>query len=228
MKNKFIVIDTETAPLPHCDGCDPLNMLVYDLGYIITDLDGIVYEKQSLVIRETFRNVDLMQSAYYANKIPAYVAGLMIGEWVEMPFIDAWKQLTNDCKKHGVKRAYAYNARFDRDVLNTTIKHYSKGFKECFLPYGVKWYDIMAFARNAYSKNKRFIKYCELTGQMNSKGKPSMKAETLYRYIIRNVEFTEAHTAVKDCEIEADILRQCYKTNAKRPKTIGAFTPRQK
>ena len=67
-----IVVDCETAP---CDktikGVTPTNMLVYDVGWVVTDKRGRVYEERSFVNADIFLDEKaLMQSAYYANKIP--------------------------------------------------------------------------------------------------------------------------------------------------------------
>lgn len=220
MAKKFVVIDTETAPLPGCVGCDPTAMVVYDIGWIITDNTGAIYERRSFVVHETFRDETLMTSAYYADKIPTYNAGLVAGAWRESTFLDIYKQFSDDCRKYGIKKIWAYNARFDRDVLNTTIAHYSNGFRKVFLPFGCKFYDIMTYARTAIASMKRYVKWCNSTGNLNRYNKPSMTAETIYRFLIKDGEFKEAHTALADCDIELHILQQCKRRKGKQPKPL--------
>ena len=73
-KNYYIVFDTETA-----NGFD--DPMVYDIGGAVIDKKGNVYETFSFVIYEVFCNMnDLMQSAYYANKIPMYKEQITKGE----------------------------------------------------------------------------------------------------------------------------------------------------
>ena len=65
-KAYFLTIDTETANTLD----DPI---VYDIGGAIHDKQGKVYETFSFVIYETFvLCADLMETAYYADKIPMY------------------------------------------------------------------------------------------------------------------------------------------------------------
>lgn len=220
---KFIVLDTETAPTAHCQGVDPLEMRVYDAGWLVVDEFGVIYERRSFIISETFRNANMMQSAYYANKLPLYYAGLLTGEWIEKPFYEVWKQFAADVKKYKVRKVWAYNARFDRDTLNSTLEEYSNGFRSVFLPFGVKFYDIMAYAKTAITNKKKYAKYCNLTGSLNGLGKPSNSAETVYRYLTQNIAFNEAHTALQDCEIELAILLSCRKTRKKQPKPLGCM-----
>ena len=66
-KSYYMVFDTETS-----NGLD--DPIVYDIGFAIVDKKGNVYEAKSFVIYETFCKMkDLMQSAYYADKIPNYI-----------------------------------------------------------------------------------------------------------------------------------------------------------
>ena len=63
---KFLVIDTET-----CDSVE--QPLPYDIVYAICDRKGTIYLKRSFIVAETFLDMkDVMQSAYYAEKIPRY------------------------------------------------------------------------------------------------------------------------------------------------------------
>ena len=65
-KKKFLVLDVETANDVNCP-------LVYDLGFAVCDKYGKIYEKQSMLIYEIYRGErELMNSCYYANKIPEY------------------------------------------------------------------------------------------------------------------------------------------------------------
>ena len=67
-----IVLDCETAPCDRTfEEVEPLNMLAYDIGWVVTDKRGIVYEKRSFIVADIFLDEqDLMNSAYYAKKNP--------------------------------------------------------------------------------------------------------------------------------------------------------------
>ena len=73
-KSYFLVFDTETT-----NGLD--DPIMYDLGGAVIDKKGKVYETFSLIIDEVFNGMkDLMQSAYYAKKIPMYEEQIAKGE----------------------------------------------------------------------------------------------------------------------------------------------------
>ena len=56
-----IVIDTETAPLDKdIDGVSPNNMFVYDIGWLVTDKRGNVYEKRSSINSDIFIDFKLI------------------------------------------------------------------------------------------------------------------------------------------------------------------------
>ena len=76
-----MILDCETCP---CDkdfnGVSPFNMLVYDLGWVVADKRGKIYRTRSFVNKDIFLGEkDLMQSAYYAEKIPQYIEDLENG-----------------------------------------------------------------------------------------------------------------------------------------------------
>ena len=215
-KQCFIVLDTETAPIVPSSEVDPHNMLVYDIGWIVTDWSGVIYERHSFVVRETFRNIDLMNSAYYANKLPLYYQGLLTGEWVEDSFLNIWKLFQDECRKYNVHKVWAHNAYFDCTTLNTTLNRYSNGFRGYFLPYKANWYDTMKYARTTIAATKKYKRWCKLTGETSHNGsRPSLRAESLYKYLTKNIGFVEAHTALQDAEIELSILRACKRRGGK-------------
>ena len=65
-KEMYLVIDTET--------CNTIEQpLPYDIGYAICDRYGNIYLERSFIVAEMFLDrKDLMQSAYFAEKIPQY------------------------------------------------------------------------------------------------------------------------------------------------------------
>lgn len=210
----YIVIDTETAPAENFNPHDMANTsLVYDLGYIVTD--GVrVFARRSFVVAETFDNDQLMNSAYYADKLPQYHEG-MGDQWEKMPFLAIWAQFKEDCKTYGVRDVWAYNARFDRDTLNNTIETYSNGFVRFFFPYNVTIKDIWSAAGDTVCNTNKYVVWCIRNGYVKpNTGNPLTTAETVYRYLT-NSDFVEAHTALTDCEIENYILQRIRKRKQK-------------
>lgn len=62
---KYIVLDTETTNSLD----DPIT---YDIGWAVIDENGEVYETASYVVADVFLDRELMESAYFADKIPQY------------------------------------------------------------------------------------------------------------------------------------------------------------
>lgn len=218
---KFIVLDTEAAPMPGCEGCQPEKMLVYDLGWIVTDEEGIIYEQRSIVINETFDNYGLMLSAYYCDKIPMYYMGIKEGTWSRMSFKDAMRLFASDVREYGVKDVWAYNARFDWIVLNNTVREYSNGYKYSFFPYNVRIRCIMEYAKNGITTTKKYLRFCEERGLLTPKGRPRVTAEAVFTYLSENDTFKEAHTALEDAKIELSILKTCKQRHYKAPKPLN-------
>ena len=122
--NYLMGLDTET-----CNGIlvnDKLDLsqsIVYDIGWVITDKKGRIYETRSFLIYEVFVMMkDVMASAYYADKIPMYWEQVKSGQRKLVKFSTMYNQFWEDVKKYGVKNAFAHNARFDVNALNNTIR----------------------------------------------------------------------------------------------------------
>lgn len=202
-KNYYLTIDTETANTLD----DPI---VYNIGGAIHDKQGRVEETFSFVIREVFYGcIDLMQTAYYADKIPSYIEGIAKGEYEVVSYTQAKFYIRDLCKKYGVKAIIAHNARFDYIALNTTERLLTSSKYRYFLPYGIPIWDTLAMARTSVAKQKSYIKWCRNHDAMRSKNTPRMTAEVLYRYISGDTEFSEAHTALADVLIEKEIFAWC-------------------
>lgn len=218
----YIVLDTETADTVHWkDGqAHPETSLVYDMGWIVVDGDnGAILERRSFVVSETFNNNDLMNSAYYADKLPQYKAGLNI-DWIEDSFLNIFNQFKTDVKDYSVRNIWAYNARFDETVLNNTCKTYSNGFVRWFKPYRCKMKDIWDYA-SCITGTKKYVNWCIARNAVSPKGNPQTSAEMVYRFLIGDDEFIESHTALADCEIENYILQAAKKRHKRTRHSKG-------
>ena len=217
----FVVIDTETTPVAKTDDVRADLMRVYDFGYIIASDNGEILVSRSFVIAETFYNNQLMKSAYYADKLPQYYAGLGT-EWQVVSLAEAKRIFAQDCREYNVRKAWAFNGRFDMVTLDATINDYSNGFVRYFLPYNMKWYDIMAYAKTAICATDKYKNWCKSNGYVTAKGNVRHTAEVVYRYI-SGTDFVERHTALADCEIELKILQKCLKSHKKQLKTLRSW-----
>lgn len=208
-KNYYLTIDTETA-----NGLE--DALVYDIGGAIHDKKGRVYETFSFVIYEVFVGMkDLMQTAYYAEKIPNYEADLRAGTRKMITYFTAKKHIAELCKKYNVRAIIAHNARFDYRATNTTQRYLTYSKYRYFLPYGLPIYDTLKMARDTIGKQKTYIQWCKNNGYMVNNNRPRLTAEILYKYMIGNIEYAECHTGLEDVLIEKEIFVWCMRQHKK-------------
>ena len=218
-KHYMIVLDCETAP---CDktleGVVPINMLAYDIGWVVVDKYGTVYEARSFVSADIFLDEkELMQSAYYANKIPEYWADIKQGSRILTSFYKIHKTLLEDIESYGVKQIYAHNMRFDYGSLNNTERWLTKSKYRYFFPYGIEICDTLKLARQLIAPMPTYQRYCEENGYLtkHKKPQPRLTAEIIYRFISGDECFEEEHKGLDDCMIEKEILAYCYRKHKK-------------
>lgn len=202
-KTYYLTIDTETANSLE----DPI---VYDIGGCIHDKKGNIYESFSFIIYETFYGMeDLMQSAYYAHKIPMYKKQIANGERKVVRFKTAKQTIKELCDEYQVKAIIAHNARFDYRSTTRTQRYLTKSKYRYFLPYGIPIWDSLKMARDTICKQPTYQRWCEQNGFLTKNGKPRATAEILYKYITKNINFKEQHTGLEDVLIEIVITCKC-------------------
>lgn len=206
-RNYYLIFDTETA-----NGLtDPF---VYDLGGAIVDKMGNVYARFSFVIYEVFCGMkDLMQTAYYAEKIPMYEKQIADGERKIVTYHTAKRHITRLCKEYNVKAMVAHNARFDYNATTKTQRYLTKSKYRWFIPYGIELWDTMKMAHDTICKQKGYVNWCKENGFMTNHKtpRPQEKAEIIYRYITGNIDFKEEHTGLADVMIEKEIFAHCIR-----------------
>lgn len=204
-RNYYIVFDTETA-----NGLD--DPIVYDIGGAVVDKKGNVYETFSFVIFEVFCEMkDLMQSAYYANKIPMYEKQIANGERKIVRYSTAKKYINELAKKYNIKAMIAHNARFDYRSTTKTQRYLTKSKYRWFIPYGVELWDTMKMANDTICKQIHYKEFCYSNGYLTKNGRVRKTAEILYRYISGEHDFIEEHTGLADVMIEKEIFAHCIR-----------------
>ena len=212
-----IVIDTETCPIDkEFEGVAPENMWVYDIGWQVVDKHGNVYERASYINKDIFYGErELMNSAYYAWKIPNYEKQIANGERIVASFYEIRKALVEVMKEYDITEVYAHNMRFDLGTLNTTERWLTKSKYRYFFPYGTEICDTLKMARDVLGKMPTYKKFCVENDFCTAKGQPRYTAEIIYKYITKDLDFVESHTALEDVEIETEILAYCYRQHKK-------------
>jgi len=207
---KFLFMDGETAETNVVDGqLDVSNGQVYDLGLMVIDDNGKIYDQISMVNEDVFFGMpQSMSEAYFADKIPQYLEDMRMGKRKIVNTWQMYKIFTEMCKKYEVDAVVAHNAFFDVKVLNSTMRYQTKSAKRWFLPWGIEVIDTLKLARNTFAKDPQYVAWCKENGYMtkHETPRPRLTAEILYRYITGDDDFVESHTGLEDVQIESEIF----------------------
>lgn len=223
-KTYIVVLDTETCPLDTSyEEVTPSNMFVYDVGFAVVDKQGNVYETYSFVVADIFFDEKLlMNSAYYAEKLPQYYEDIRNGKRKVATFFTVKKTLADVMKKYNTKIISAHNARFDKGATDNTQRWLTKSKYRYFYPYGSVLWDTLKMAHDVIAKMPTYKQFCEENGYMTSHKtpRPQEKAEVLYKFISGNNDFEESHTGLEDVMIEKEILAYCFRQHKKMRKEL--------
>lgn len=205
--DKFVmVLDTETAnsveqPLP------------YDFGWAVVDTEsGKIVETASYVCAEIFLDKELMEQAYFAEKIPAYWKEIKQGQRKLTSFLKIRKALWACLKTYGIKQVCAYNMGFDRRATNNDTRYLTASFLRWFFPYNVEFVCIWHMACTSFLNTSDYVNFATTHGFVSEAGNIQTSAEIAYRYLKNDPTFVESHTGLEDVKIEAAILMNCLKT----------------
>ena len=212
-RHYILVVDTETAnTIQDGDKLDMSNVLVYDCGWQVVDTHGNVYMERSFVNRDIFvYERELMETAYYAKKIPQYNIDIRAGRRIMANTYEIRQVMLKDMEKYGIKEVAAHNARFDLNALNGTQRYVTKSRFRYWFPYGTEIWDTMRMAESIICKMPTYRKFCEENGYLTKTGRLKKTAEILWRFISKNPHFVESHTGLEDVTIEAQIMAYCFR-----------------
>ena len=220
-KKYYLVVDVETANSTE-------QALTYDIGFSVCDKKGNVYESRSFAISDIFfdekkiyNNYELMDSAYYANKLPQYYEGMRSGAWKVVPLLVARQEIHRLMKEYNINVVCAYNCNFDRNALDTTLRYISKSKIRWFFPYGTEFYCIWNMACQTICKQKGYLRFCLNNGLYSESGNMKTSAETVWAYMTQNPNFEEKHTGLEDVKIEVQIFAKCIAQHKKMDKGIN-------
>jgi len=207
MKNIILTLDTETADL---------SGNVYDVGYIIHDRNGNELTRFNALVEEIFTQPKIMMGAFYAKKLFSHYAPMLDSGEIKM---QSWQfiidRLRSDIAEYSVSTIAAYNIGFDMRAMNSTHRALTDESKVLESP--CKILDIWQFACEVKLNNRNYKKIAESLGWVSPKGNIKTGAEFAYRFCSGDHGFIEDHTALSDCQIEVEILRQCFATKKKIP-----------
>lgn len=203
-REKFIVLDVEGGS----------NVRPYNIGYIIADKYGKIYEKRSFALLECLWEnissalkynicVDMMKKN--AQDILADTKQKKRKrKYLNINANEFYNTFARDIKKYKISVMYAYNVTFDKSSLTRLLG-------ERFTDLKLECRDII---RGILPRllTKKYITYCIDNNYLTEKGNYQYKAEIVYRYLTGNSEFEEEHTGLADVMIEYDILLNVFKS----------------
>lgn len=196
---KFLVLDTETT-----GGLG--SPLTYDVGGVVVDASGYIWERFHWAALEIIGNPQKMATAFYAEKMPLYWEEVAKGNIQPLHFSDILRRLTGLVDFHDIQAIAAYNAAFDLRSMAGTCEHlYGTGNRN-WMNRNIPTWDIWAGACTSVLDTAKFCRWAHLNGQVSDKGNPRTSAEVCFRYITGKTDFCEEHTGGRDAEIEAAIL----------------------
>lgn len=206
-KNIFLILDTETADL---------SGAVYDVGYTIATKKGDILAERNFLVEEIFTNADKMMGAFYARKIFTHYARMLNDDEIGLtPWACIVDQINKDIADYDVTVVAAYNAGFDTRVMTSTHKMLGNNGK--VLQHPCKILDIWQFACETKLSQKQYVRMARENGWVSPKGNIKTGAEFAYRFITRDYQFIEDHTALSDARIETEILAECFKQRKRVP-----------
>lgn len=203
-KKYYMVLDTETVT----DARIP-----YDIAWIIVDRAGNVHERFNALTAEVMNNPTLRQcvrkdsfskrkASFYLDNEPAQI----------ISFDTIAKTALQTLRYYENIIVVAYNAAFDVKVLND----YSQVLRGMpFFDPETKIWDLWNMALNVICDSRNYVKWCKENNHATDKGNISSSAESVYSYLASFGDFEEDHTALSDCEIEAEILQAVFNRKKK-------------
>lgn len=194
----IMVFDTETTSLekPFC----------YNIGYVIFNTDTAeVLVKKDYVVEQVWHNPMLFTTAYYANKREEYVTRMRIRHCLLDKFGYITRAMYRDIKEYEVQHAFAYNSAFDVKVFEFNCDWF-----KCLNPLDtVQVHDIRGHVHKEIAFKKDYQAFCDQHELFTESNNYSTTAEAVYRYVSKDTEFVEEHTALADAIIELEVLRYC-------------------
>lgn len=206
---KFIVLDVEGYSTAR----------PYNIGYIIADKYGTIYEERSVALPACIWEniVSMIASRQAEDMTKANVEEILKdGEkkrrhrkYKTMSVEQFKKMFQSDVGRYKVKRLFAYNVSFDKGSLRRLFG------ENDFQQLGLEYCDIISGILCAKLKNKKYIEFCNQNGFITGKGNVMTKAEIVYKYLTGYLDFVEEHTGLADVKIEYQILLTVFNSHCK-------------
>lgn len=200
----FMVLDVEGA-----SNCKP-----YNIGYIICDKYGNIYEERSIAILpciwENLQNCNFTKHMTHKN-IQEILNDIENdnSKYYYSSIQEVKNLIMKDCLQYRINEIWSYTL-FDKYALKRLFEN---DFE--ILEKAITFYDIVPAVVHTILLNKKYVKWCKKNGYITPKGNVQTKAEIVYRYITGKKDFKEEHTGLSDCKIEFEILLSAINSGKK-------------
>lgn len=206
---KFIVLDVEGYSTAR----------PYNIGYIVADKYGGIYEKRSIALPACiWENIVSMIASRQAEEMTKQNIEEILQDGEKKRRKKKYKILSvsqfknlfmSDIQKYKVKRLFAYNVSFDKGSIRRLLG------ENDFQALNLEYCDIISGILCAKLKNKKYIEFCNQYGFITEKGNVMTKAEIVYKYLTGYLDFIEEHTGLADVMIEYQILLTAFNSHCK-------------
>jgi len=179
---------------------------IWNIAWIIQQTNGKVIKVANYKVSEYFNIAN--NNDFSANKAKNYKCL----EFTSWEYVE--NALEYDMESFSIDTIWAYNASFDFQriqEMNTLIK----ALKPSFNPQSYNFGDIWKLAVTTQAMKSDYFSFCTDNGYITEKGNIKTDAETMYRFLTKDVTFKERHLALQDCRIETQIFNICKQSKAK-------------
>lgn len=190
-KKFYMVLDTEYN-----------NGFPYNIAYLIIDRNGNIYENKNYIIS------DVIASGKISNEKVGKHLGKMIRCGEKFDFVSAveFRAIVLD-------DIVTYNAIITGFSIKADINNINKLFKKyCGKGFSVKYWDIGQTMINYYNDNKRYQSYYYKT---KSSKQTIYSLESVYKYMSREKNFKQKHTAATDAAMTSYVVIRLFKQHKK-------------
>ena len=199
---KILVLDTETADLTGS---------VYDVGFVIADRKGKIYQTYNALVEEIFTDAKTMMGAFYAGKLFTHYSKMLADAEIGFAsWADIVEAIQTAIDSHNVATIAAYNLGFDRRVMRAT--HKQLGYTGSICPAGLNQLDLWQFACETRLSQTTYKNLAHQRGWVSAAGNIRTGAEYAYRFCSGDHGFIEDHTALSDALIETDTVSYTHLT----------------
>lgn len=205
-KKYYMILDTETTSNAKT---------VYDIAYTIIDRQGNIIEQANYLVKEIIEHPFLLgilqRDKFSAAKYQQTYAELYTRAPMVKSFLDIRRNLRRAVRQYNCP-VIAYNVAFDQMALNDMAQDLGK---KSFFTKETEIWDLWNVSLYTLCDSLNYEKFCDEHNFINDNGNRQTTAESVYCYITNDPCFKEAHTALADTEIEAQILLACLKRHKK-------------